>query len=86
MLDIQEEKQSHDFQIVLLDRDKFGKPTGKKAYYSSNEGSKIEEFFLKHQEQMKARLVKLKGKSKKNKDNTKEKGRSKKSNKDNNRR
>lgn len=57
-----EEKQSADFEIVLLERDRLGNPTGKKISYMSNEGSKICEFHDKHCEMQKAKMGKNKRK------------------------
>jgi len=55
-----EEKQSADFQIVLLDKQycpitKKLVPTGKKVVYSSDNGSDIASFYYKHEQDMKAR-------------------------------
>ena len=55
-INFQEEKQVADFQLVLLDRDRNGRPTGKKYVYSSNEGSELADLYQKHVDAMKAKM------------------------------
>ena len=62
-LKIEEERQSHDFEIVLLDKDydpvqNCLVPNGKKVSYCSDEGSKIWDFWQKHEDMMKAKMGK----------------------------
>jgi hypothetical protein len=66
-INLQEEKQVADFQIVLLDRDKNGRPTGKKFVYSSNDGSDLADFYQKHENTMKAKMSNKKRRRNRNK-------------------
>lgn len=63
MLFDQETPPRADFEIVLLDRDRHGNPTGKKRSFSSDNGSEIYDFYVKHEAIMKA-IQRKKGKNK----------------------
>lgn len=52
------------FEIVLLDRDRFGNPNGKKNSYSSDSANDIYNFYMKHEENMRIKGAKKKSKNK----------------------
>ena len=50
-----EEEISYDFELVLIDRDGQGKPTGKRNRIKSNNGSDLSDFLEHHEAVMESR-------------------------------
>ena len=68
MIDFSEQEPNPPIEIVLLDRDHKGIPTGKKNSFSSNSGSEIYDFYEKH-----CAMLEAKTRNKKRKKNKKAK-------------
>ena len=64
-----EVQEIKDFELVLLDRDNEGKPTGRKVSMSSNSGSEIFDFFEQHEQLMKNKQRKHRNKNRNKKRN-----------------